>query len=117
MVQMGIEINLSNLNISGEAEILNNAKINNSDDVHIELKSLDVSGRAKLLENIEINPLLEKLEQKAQFMDKNSEEYLEIEKILNRKRWDKDSFTGCLIKHIGEFSQGVLASIVANLIT
>lgn len=113
---MGIEIDLSDLNISGNAEVMENVKIRNSNDVHISLKYLNISENAKILNNLEIDPILEELMQQAQVMDRNSVEYLKIKKILGVKQWNKDYFIRCVKKHISEFSQGVLASIVANFL-
>lgn len=114
---MGIEINLNDLNISGSAEVMENVKIRNSNDVHISLKHLDMIENAKVLNNLEIDSILKELIQQAQVMDKNSLEYSRIKKILGIKQWNKDNFIECVLKHISEFTQGVLASVVANIIT
>jgi len=114
---MGIEINLSDLNVSGNAEVMDNVKIRNNSDVHIDLKHLDISEDAKLLNNLEIDSILEELAQKAQFMDKNSDEYPKIKKILSKRQWNKAEFIKQAVRHITDFSQGVLASIVANFLT
>lgn len=114
---MGIEINLSDLNISGNAEVMDNIKIRNNSDVHIDLKHLDISEDAKLLNNLEIDSILEELAQKVRFMDRNSDEYPQIKKILSIRQWNKDEFIKQTVRHITDFSQGVLASIVANFLT
>lgn len=114
---MGIEINLSNLDISGNAEIMGNAKIRNNDDVLISLNHAKIGENAKVLNDLEIDSVLNELKQQVQLMDRNSAEYLKIKKIVGVKQWNKEDFISCVLKHIGEFSQGVLASIVANFIT
>ena len=114
---MGIEINLSDLNISGNAEIMDNVKIRNTNDLHIALKNSDIKENAKVLNDLEIDSLLNELMQQARVMDKNSREYPKIKKILGIKQWNKDDFIECVLKHTSEFSQGVLASIVANFLT
>lgn len=113
---MGIEIDLNDLNISGNAEVMENVKIASANDVHIGLKHSEIKENAKVLNNLEIDALLNELMQQAEVMDKNSLEYPKIKKILGVKQWNKDDFIGCVLKHISEFSQGVLASIVAGLI-
>lgn len=110
---MGIEINLNNLNISGNSEVMQNVKIANGQDVHIGLQHAAIQDNAKVLNDLEITPLLDELMRKAQIMDKNSPEYPKIKKILGVKKWNKADLTKCILHHIGEFSQGVLASIVA----
>lgn len=114
---MGIEINLSDLNITGNAELMGNAKIMGGKDVRISLEHAEIGEYAKVLNNLEIDTVLNELEQKVPYMDKNSAEYVEVEKLIDQKQWNKNDFIGCVIKHISEFSQGVLASIVANLAT
>lgn len=110
---MGIEINVSGLNVSGNAEVMDNVKIRNGDEIHIRLQNADIGDSAKVLNNLEIDPLLEELTLRAQNMDEESPEYSAIKKILGVKKWNKADFIGCVMKHIGDFSQGVLASIVA----
>lgn len=111
---MGIKINISGAEISGNARVLNNASIRGVDDVNVEAKNLQVSGDALVLENLEINSVLEELNKRVQQMDKNSYEYERIQKILKVKRWNKKKFAKSVVKHLSEFSQGVLASVVAN---
>lgn len=114
---MGIEINLVDLNIGRGAEIMEGVRISNTDDIHFNLERMDIHEYAKVLSHLEIDPLLNKLKQQAQTMDKNSAEYLEIRDIVSEKQWNKDQFVRCAIKHISEFSQGVFASIIANYIS
>ena len=111
---MGIEINLNDLNISGNAEVMGSVKIKNSDDVHIDLQHTDISENAKVLNDLEIDPLLDELKQQLQIMDKSSLEYQELKKILDEKKRNKADFMGSVLRHIAEFSEGVLASIVAT---
>lgn len=114
---MAIEINLSGAKIYENASVLNGAVIHEDSDVHIDLSSSEISGQSKVLDNLEINSLLNMLEDKSTFMDKSSNEYMEIQRILKVKNWDKKEFITCIKKHLAEFSQGVLASIIANLLT
>lgn len=111
---MGIEINLSDLNISGNAKVMDDMEIRSSDDVRISLEHIEIREYAKVLNHLEIAPVLNELRQQAQSMDKKSAEYLKINEIVSAKRWNKEEFIRCAIKHISEFSKGVLASVVAN---
>lgn len=110
---MGIEINLNDVSIGGTAEVMQNVKITGNDEVHIRLQHTDICENASVLNNLEIAPFLDELTRQAQTMDKNSPEYLELKKILGKKKWNKTDLIACVLKHIGEFSQGVLASVVA----
>lgn len=113
---MGIKINISGAKISDNASVLNHASIKSNEDVDIELQDFEINGQAVLLDNLEINTFLEELNQEAQKIDENSDEYLEIQEILKVKQWNKKDFIKCIAKHVGDFSQGVLASVVANLL-
>lgn len=114
---MGIEITISNTNISDNSSILKNTIIKNNDDISVKLHNLDVNGQATILENLEINLVLEELDRKAQLMDKNTSEYSSIQEVLKEEQWNKKSFAKRILEHLGEFSQGVLASVIANFIT
>ena len=105
------------MNVNGNAEIMERVKIRNSTDVHIGLKNSDISENAKVLNDLEVDSVLNELKQQAQSMDKNSDEYLKLKKMIDVKQWNKDDFIECVLKHTSEFSQGVLASIVANFLT
>ena len=111
---MGIEIDLSGAKISENARVLNYTKVKGSNDVHIDLHSSEISGQTKVLEKLEISSVLNTLEDASATMDRNSSEYLEIQKLLKVRNWNKKDFIIRITKHLGEFSQGVLASIVAN---
>lgn len=50
-------------------------------------------------------------------MDPNSLEYTRIRQLLLEDQSDRNVFLKHIVKHLGEFSQGVLASIVANHMT
>lgn len=113
---MGVQISISRSKINDNAKVLNNTSVKSSEDVRLELKDLEIGGQAEVLEKLEINTILQQLGQEARQMDKNSDEYIKIQDILKTSKWDKDKFIKCIIKHLSEFSQGVLASIVANSI-
>ena len=79
---MAIEINLSGAKIYENVSVLNRAVIHEASDVHIDLSSSEISGQSKVLDNLEINSLLNMLEDKSTLMDKSSNEYMEIQRIL-----------------------------------
>lgn len=113
---MGINISISNTKINDKAKVMANSKFKSNDDILIEMQELDISGQAKLLENLEMDSILNELDQRIQYMERDSYEYYKIQEILKDSQGDKNDFVNCIIKHLGEFSQGVLASVVANLL-
>ncbi len=86
---MGIEINLSGLKVSGEARILNDASIKNSNNVNIKLHDSEVGEEAVILDNLKIDPILEELRRRIPQMDKNVDEYSAVQEILEVKQWSK----------------------------
>ena len=114
---MAIKISISNSKITEDARVLNNAIIRNGGDIDINLSDTKINGRAVVWENLNIDPVLKELNQKTELMDKNSREFGEIQKILQVKSWNKKDFIKCVAKHVAEFSQGVLASVIANYIS
>lgn len=114
---MGINISLSDMKINDNAKVLNNASIKSNEDVSINLQSMEINGQAAVLNDLEIDSVLQELNKRIQKMDKNSDEYFRIQEILKVKRWKKKNFINCVIAHMGEFSQGVLASVLANFLT
>lgn len=114
---MGVEINIGNTKISGNARVLNETTIKNNSDVKINVLDSEINGQAVVLENLKIDSILEELKQKVGQMDKDSKEYLEIQAMLGAGQEGNKNMIERIKKHLLEFSQGVLASIVANMLT
>lgn len=112
---MGIKINISDSKISGN--VLNNTSLKGNNDVNIELSKLDVDKEAALLNDLQIEAIIQELSKNTQIMDQKSEEYYEIEKLLENKNNDYNGLSKKIFRHIAQFSEGVLASIVANFLT
>lgn len=110
---MSITINLENLNVSGEAEVLNKARIR-AENANINLRNLTVGGKAKILEELDINEFCDKIEDKNVCAMMSADEYASIQKVLRQKNKDKSTFLKLLLQHIVSFSEGVAASIVAS---
>ena len=55
---MGIKLNISNVKIGGSARMLNNATMTNLDCTEIGLHDIEINGQAQLLENLEIKPVI-----------------------------------------------------------
>ncbi len=83
----------------------------------MKLNNLEVNGKAVVFDDLKINSILEELNASVQRMDKNSDEYYKIQDILQEKQWNEKKFIKCVKEHVSNFSQGVLASIVANFLT
>lgn len=113
---MGVEINIGGTKIGDRAEVLNSVFIRGN-NVKVNVLNSEINGQAAVLEDLKVDSILEDLKKAVQQMDKDSEEYLEVQKILRLGRGDDKSIMERIKKHLLEFSQGVLASIVANMIT
>lgn len=114
---MGVEINISNTKINNKSAVLTNTTIRNNDDVKVNILDSEINGQAVVLDNLKIDSVLEELKQKVDQMDKDSKEYLEVQEILGTGQGNDKNMIERIKKHLLEFSQGVLASIVANMLT
>lgn len=116
---MGININMAGIEIGGNAEVLNDLTIKSSTDTPIDivLENAKIFGHAVVLKNVRIDSVLNELSKEAQIMNTSSSEYLEIQKILRKQKWDLKEFTTCVKNHLISFSEGVLASILASYLT
>ena len=70
---MGIDINLSDMNISDNARVLNNVTIRSSEDVSLNLNNLKLGECSVVLDNLTINSILDELNKVAKKMDKSTE--------------------------------------------
>lgn len=114
---MAIRISINNSTITQDARVLNNVAIRDGADIDVDISDTKICGRAVVWENLSIEPVLNELNQKAELMDRNSREFEEVQKILQVKSWNRKEFIKCVAKHVTEFSQGVLASVIANYIS
>lgn len=114
---MGISIKMSGLDIGDDSKVFNNVVIKNNDDIDVELKDTRIFGGASVLSDLEIENVIKELNHEVQSMDKSSKEYSEICEIMKIPIWNKKEIFKCIISHLGEFSQGILASVIANVIT
>lgn len=111
---MAINITVDNSKISDNSSVLGRATIEGTKDTDltIKLKELEVNGQATVLDDLKVK-VMEELKHEASSMDKNSVEYKEIQEFLEKKQWNKSH----IINHLKSFSEGVLASIIANYLT
>ncbi len=116
---MGININMSGIEIGGNAEVLNDLTIKSSTDTPIDivLENAKIFGHAVVLKNVRIDSVLNELSKEAQIMNTSSSEYSEIQNILKKKEWNAKDFITCIKNHLINFSEGVLASILATYLT
>lgn len=113
---MGVEINICNSNFDNGVEINQNIHTKGIDDVIINFNELEIKGKTKILQTLDIEKVLHELGKEMPLMNTDSQEYNEIQEILKVPNRDKGEIINRIIKHLGEFSQGVLASVVANLL-
>lgn len=113
---MGLKIEINGLDIGGDAEFLNGARIEESGDIDISVKNLNIAGKLEMLNDLQLNALVTELREKTLSMNRNSEEYGKLQEILREKKWDKANFIKRIGEHIASFSEGVLASMLAGIL-
>jgi len=113
---MAINITLRNVKASDQASLLNNAHIKSS-DVSIGVEDLVLKGEANVLSHLKIEDTLQELDQVFKSLDVHHPEYYSIRDILSTSRKDKRLLAAKFVKHVGNFAQGVLASVLANHIS
>lgn len=107
---MAIEISISNSSFKGKSKVLNNAKlyIKGTEDVVIKLQELQVEDESEILKKLKIEDLMDN-------MNPSSGEYKALENLTKEKN-NKQEFKEKMINHIKEFSQGVLAKTIIELL-
>lgn len=112
---MSSEITISGLDIGEDARFLNDVTISD-DNIKVRVENINVKGKLELLNDVEIDSVVSALRDRVPNMDHDSEEYKEINEIIHTAGHDKKNRREKMLRHLGNFSQGVLASILANLI-
>lgn len=114
---MGISIKMSGLEVSDDSKVFNHVVIKNNEDIDIDLRNSKIFGHASVLSDLEIENMLKELNYEVQNMDKSSKEYSGICEIIKMQMGNKTELFNRIANHLGEFSQGILASVIANYIT
>lgn len=110
---MSVIINISDLSMSGNSKLLNDAKIHADSDVQIELSHLELMDYAEFLNGFDAETISTDIKKRISSMDKNSSEYKEIQNLFCSSKMNLDK----LKRHIAKFSEGVVAQVLANYIS
>lgn len=112
---MGIKISMAGIEIGENAELLGDSIINAINvPVDIVLDNAKIYGHAVVFKNVRIDSVLNELSKEAQRMNTSSSEYLKIQEILKQEKWNEKDFIMRVKNHLVNFSEGVLASILAS---
>lgn len=113
---VGIKINMSGVKIGGNADVMNGISINGNVESQIDMNKAEIGGNIRVLNDAEIHTVLFKLEEQLPFVDRNTNEYAEIQRILNEDHSNQKRVSERIAEHVGNFATGVLANIVSGLI-
>lgn len=111
---MGINISISNVNVQKDLRILNEAKVEDENDINLQVNESDVMGSLDLLNGIEVRSLKNDLSHKIAMMDKDSKEYQQILQLLSNENSSDNVFIQNLKSFMREFSQGFLAEFLGG---
>jgi hypothetical protein len=111
-----LKINITNNEIKDNARVLNGLRISGDAKAEVSLDANKISGDSRILENLDINDVKESIEAKIEEMDPNSTEYQELRRMLGIRNTDKKMWISKIQSHLVNFSEGVLAGIVTNLL-
>lgn len=111
---MVIKIAIDGSEITGNSKVLNNLRGNGYEDVNINIKNTKIKDESMVLENVDLTSIMSSLETTLKNSNTMNREHILLREILVYKDNDSNILRNKLLKHLTEFSQGVLASIVAN---
>ena len=111
---MVIKIAIDGSEITGNSKVLNNLRGNGYEDVNINIKNTKIKDKSMVLENVDLTSLMSSLETTLKNSNTMNREHILLREILVYKDSDSNILRNKLLKHLTEFYQGVLASIVAN---
>ena len=109
---MAIEIKVNDLHINGDSRILNKATL--PENTSVRLDRIAISGNAVILDELNVAACCDAIQATAYKM--SASEYASIQKVLKKENSGKDCFLKALRQHLVSFSEGVAASVVANLL-
>lgn len=114
---MGVKINLNNIKMTGNSQLMNNAKIHGGSDFEVSANTLELSDSAKVLDNLEIDSVIDRIEKEVAKMDVTSDEYRSLKNIVDTKTAGKKIVMSGIVKHLGRFTEGVLQNIISDMIS
>lgn len=113
---MEIKINMKGAKIGGNADIMNGVSVSGDAKQKIDMSGVEIQGNLRALNNVEIHTILSKLEEHIPFMDRSTNEYAEVQKILKEDHSNPQKTSEHIAEHVGNFATGVLANIVSGLL-
>jgi hypothetical protein len=114
---MAVEIIVNNSQISDNARVVNSAYIKHGDDVRISVDNTQLDKWSAIVDTLDVDAFVREVQRQKVTMDKTLPEYEGVQEILNTSRYDKEELPAKIGHHLASFSQGVLASILANMIS
>lgn len=113
---MAVKITLEGIKASGNAKVLSNARIHTK-ETEVELRNLTVDGNAEILQGLDIDDFCNRVMSSEVLSRMTTQEYASIQRILIQKDKKRATFLKGLAQHLLSFSEGVVASVVATLLT
>lgn len=112
---MKIDVSISNVKADKDLSVLNDAKLSEESDIKLQVIDTDIKGKLELLERIDVSSLKNDIYYDISMMDKDSEEYHRLLKLLSVSGDSDDkTFVKGLKEFLREFSQGFLAEFLSG---
>lgn len=114
-----MKIKIEGCTITDNAHVLNGAKIDGNSNSSVEVLNTTISGSAHFLEKLDrddIDDLLKEADKRANRMSENDPEREAIEKLVKDKNENRKYVLSKIADHLAEFTQGVLANIVSEML-
>jgi hypothetical protein len=109
-----VTIEIKNSEISGS--LLNRVRINDNARTQIKIEDTNISESAEVLNDLELGRVLDILQDKIKYADRNSNEYKDLLDIMKMRNENKNAIRDKIGSHLIAFSEGVLANIISNFI-
>lgn len=114
---MAINIKLDDVSISDHAKVLTGARMSETADFDVQVEKVKVYGDAQFLTDMQIESVVKKAENALEEMPTSSPEYSSIRKIVQASKFkNKREVLRKIGIHLGTFTEGVLQSIIADVI-
>lgn len=113
---MGINIRITNSEISDKAEVMNGIT---GSDIAVEVDRVKIDHEAKVLNDMtdaQVRNLLEQLEEQTKQLKKNGEEYSKIMSLFADINKEPTSAKRVLTQHLPGLLTGTLANVISGLL-
>ena len=117
---MGININITNSEITDQAKLMNNMTINSTSNVNVGMNNVKIGNQAEILNNMtqdQFDEFIIQIKEQVNLLNKTDAEYSTIKNMLLDIQKNNSSAREIVRHYLPDLFTGTLSGIASNIIS